>query len=163
MLPETDFCRRRNLMFLVFDGRYYTAGNSCHTDRDYLEFCGLRFPLSQGRLVADEERGYLKKNSGKIQELKSKAEKEINSGKGIEELTRQLEVLEEINFFLVKICKEDNSGFEFRGYRVNAESAADSLLDTSPIFSGLIDGNCAVVNGRVFPLKPAENVLLFRF
>ncbi|MBU3913751.1 MAG: hypothetical protein KKB21_03395 [Nanoarchaeota archaeon] len=152
MLPETDFHRRRNLIFAIIDGRYYNASNSMPVVCNYLTLCDLRFPLSSGRKIDEEEAGYSKKHKELLLKRKSEFEKEFNSGRGTSELEKELEILEDTAFFLEYLCKQHNFHLKVEEPQSYIQ-ITDSLINESPIFPEIIKGNHVVINRRVYPLE----------
>jgi hypothetical protein len=156
MAPPTEFSKRSNLMFLIIDGRYYTASNSALAEEDYLSMCGLRFPLTQGRTLIEEEKGYLKKNEGSLKSMRSEIEKEINNGRGIEELTLSLELAEDLNFFLTNICQEDNPHLQLSNLPSFAGPVNRAYHGYASMMTVIFSGDHAIINRRVYPLQKTD-------
>lgn len=160
MLPESDFYRRKNLMFLIVGMRYYNVENAQPVNKDYLELCSLRFPLKQGRMLTDEENSYLKINKKILQNLKTEIEKEITKkGAHLNDIKIDVETKEDILFFLSKICKPHNQKVD-KNNKIQGEEQESFrffLEDNELIFPRIINKDYAVINKRLYPLKTTEN------
>jgi hypothetical protein len=154
MLPETDFYRRghiMSLMFLIIGSRYYNTENSNLTNRDYLNLCGVRFPLKKGRSLLKEEQRYMQKNKKQLEQYKDEIEKKINQdGIGIAELHQDIVKQEEILFFLSKICSAYESPTTLKYQRQSQQSPQQ---EKESILMQIIGEDCAVINRRLYPLK----------
>lgn len=150
MLAETDFHKRKNLMSIIVQGRYYNTSNSAAVESNYLTLCGLRFPLVRGRTLIEEEQSYVRKNDKTIQQLKAAFEKEIDAnGKTLDELKREVDTKEDVAFFISNICvphARTSKPIEEKQTRILYQS-------NEPIFPTIINKNCAIINGRVYPLN----------
>lgn len=155
-LPETDFHKRGSLIFLVVNGRYYNAGNFEPTERNYLNLCGMTFPLSQGREISDEEKSYMRKHENKIKELQEDIEKDIRSGNILSSLRAELSLLQDTHFFLTEICPRYDPEVKIKQY-VKEQNAFipkfDPFRTNQTFLPEILQGNCLVINGRVYPMK----------
>ncbi|MFA6022658.1 MAG: hypothetical protein WC781_01070 [Candidatus Pacearchaeota archaeon] len=160
MLPETDFHKKRNLIFAIIENRYYNVSNSYQVNENYLNLCGLCFPLHRAGLITEEEKNYLKKNSEEIKKMKNQTEQDFNKGKGIESLTNELTKRENIHFFLSDICKPHNRDLKEQEYKPNLNSSKNLIFDDAElIFPGIISEDCVAINQRIYPLKECSEPL----
>jgi len=158
MFPETDFYRKRNLIFLIIDHTYYNISNSGDVNENYLNLCELRFPLTKGRSLLDEEKNYIKKNSKKLQDFKTEIEKQITKeGKHIGSIKESLEVQEDIHFFLSKICQPHNPDAAGTGTESSVQRTEYSIdCEESLILPQILNENYAIINQRIYPLQQIQ-------
>lgn len=157
-LPATDFHRKGNLIFLLIDGRYHNVGNSADVDKNYLNLCGLTFPVMPGRKIADEEKDYLRKNAKDVKKLRDDIEKEVEGGKGIEYLTNELALYKGVDFFLTEICAKHNPHLKIRHFSFAQQDVAGlkPFSSEQTYFDEIIKEDSLVVNGRVYPLRKSQ-------
>jgi hypothetical protein len=156
MIPQSEFCKRGNLLFLLVEGRYYTASNASPVEDNFIAFCGLRFPLTPGTNLTEEEHNYFRKNDNKLKEAQEDIQKEISHGRGIEELTSAIGLADDLNFFLTDICQADNTHLPIREDILPLRQANDLSGGYSAILPEILTGNYAVINKRVYPLKQTD-------
>jgi len=158
MFPETDFYRKKNLMFLIVSATYYNTGNSKAVDTNYLTLCELRFPLTKGRSLIDEETSYLKRNNQRFQDFRQEVERQINEeGRHLEAIKQNLEIQEDVYFFLSQICQPHNpNSFEANVKASVGENQFDLEYNKKPIFPQLLQKDCAIINQRVYPLDQTQ-------
>lgn len=157
MLPETDFHKMRKMMFLIFNGRFYNASNSAQVEDNFLELCDLRFPVMPGRMLSEDGKNYFKRNRASLEKLKNKMEKEILKTNEASAITQSLNLEEDVQFFLNEICPIVTPHLEKRNYVPFTPPERSSSLDELPeIFPSILNGNCAGINGRIYPLRPVN-------
>lgn len=140
-------------MFLILNGRYYTTSNSSENCSNFVIFEDLKFPLNPGRTLIDEEQAYLKKNSKIIKDRGQEIEKQVSQGKGLEDLTKEVELLTDQIFFLDSIVKADNPNLQVNKYYYSINSGFDEKFQSSTLFlSKILNENVIVANGRIYPL-----------
>lgn len=140
-------------MSVVIQGRYYNTSNSETVDKNYLSLCGLRFPLARGRTLIEEEQSYTRRNEKVIQDMKNRFEKEINvNKKTLDEIQKEVDLREDIAFFISHICVPHERTSKFK------EDAGSKKISNSnePIWPLILAKDYAIINGRVYPLKPAS-------
>lgn len=140
-------------MFLIFNGRYYLASNSSENCSDFITLQDLKFPLKPGRTLIDEEQNYFKKNSDKIKEKGLQIEKQINSGVGLEDLNKQITLLNHTLFFLENVVHQDNPHAKINKYHYFDSDEEKSNSPEKMIFlPRILDSNYFIANGRVYNL-----------
>lgn len=155
MFPETDFFRRKNLMFLIVEGRYYNTSNSFPAEKDYLTLCGLRFPLERGRSLAEEEKNYRSRNKGLFQQFRNSFQEKMDANRGaLCDVLKDIEEKEDVLFFLANICRPHDSPLRVLEPGRKTESRASDSAEL--IFPQVIGQGYAVINQRMYPLKPTE-------
>jgi hypothetical protein len=157
VLPDSDFLRKGYNLLVLVGGRYYNAGNSSPVSQEYLELCDLRFPLTRGMALDDEEANYLKRNAKEIEELRQKIEKEFSKGVGLEKLNDKLRRAKELNFFLERICRQDNWHLPVNDFEPNVQVEFPRSERGDGILKRLIGGRCAVINRRLYEMQEGDN------
>ena len=164
MIPESDFHKRRSSIFALVSGRYYNAQESSNITSDYVSLSGVNYPLNPGRTLVEEEQSYIKRNSDVLKKRIAEIKSDIKNGKLMDEKSRELEILRDINFFLTYIAKPDNPDSKTREYRdrIITAVAEENILNGISLFSEIVPNNCAVINGRIYPLREIEQLSFLR-
>lgn len=158
MIPDTSMYSRRKLMFLIVGGRYYNASNSRDVNQDYLTLCGLKFPLTQGGNLEEEETTYMKRNARVMEEFKEDLERKINTGKeSVPEIENDIKRKKDVLFFLKEICVEHARKFsQHQNMIYTTQSSPIYSRDKDAIFPKIIQKDYAVINERLYPLINSE-------
>jgi len=163
MFPETEFHKLGSrLMLLVMNGKIYHTGNSEERSSNFLSLCGLNFPLIKGELLNESEERYTRRSKSEIEKFKAEKIGLLNDQyiKNLEQLLKQKE---DAVFFFREICP----GYDplFRPTYISdpdflRQSSAHETgqnQTSSGIFENLLCFNCAVINGRIYPLQSANS------
>ena len=158
-LPQTDFYRMRDQVFLKIGGRFLNIGNSEIIEHNYLTLEHLTFPISMGTKLTDNERNYFKKNKEIISKLQIEIENEVKRGNGIESLKRDLELSQDIHFFLTEICARHNPELKIRNTKKMPELTNESIKPFFPCkeyLGEILKEDYLIIIGRVYPLRKSD-------
>ncbi len=154
-LPETDFHKlSAAAMLLVSAGFLYLTKNAQEVGDDYLSLCGLKFPLMRTESLADMEARYRKRLRCEIERFQEDF-LTVTEDVFISELEETLRVEKGVCFFLKEICPR----YDLRAYEImmkNHESDVKPKVKPEAgkaILESLLEKNCAVINGRIYPFQ----------
>lgn len=144
-------------MFLIIGSIYYNTSNSREVSENYLNLCDLRFPLTKGCSILDEEKNYIKKHNKKLQDSKIEIERQISKeGKHLDSINASLRVQEDIYFFLSNICKPHNPDAIRTDTTTNKQRTEYPKECDSFILPQILNGNYAIINQRIYPLEQTQ-------
>lgn len=147
MFPATQFHEfGKDLMFVVKDNTLFHTENAGRPTPDCLFLCNLAFPLVKSESLSSLEKRYREKNAQQIKSFQDTFALQASQANGNPEAI-QAEMVKNpgVRFFVTEIIPTYLNKGSISLFKPSRERGS--------IFEGVVGGDSAVINRRIYPLK----------